>query len=79
MATGILSILAALIPFVIWLWKRKAAQHDDPVAQHRARVAAIDRQLADADPLALTVGADADLDDLERLRAARAKAIGPQS
>lgn len=31
MSAAILTILAALIPFLIWLWKRKAAESDDPI------------------------------------------------
>src|SRR5437660_1626424 len=34
MITTILGILAALIPFAIWLWKSHAATQDDPWQQH---------------------------------------------
>lgn len=33
MTASILGLLAVIIPFAIWLWKRKAAKKDDPNEQ----------------------------------------------
>jgi hypothetical protein len=78
MATGILALLAALVPFVIWLIKRRVAVVDDPKTQHEKRYEKIDEGIAATirDPRsALRVSADAsdDLDELERLRLAKPK------
>ena len=73
MTVAIISLLAALIPFVIWLVKRKAAQTDDPVAQHAERNVRIEEQLLSGDSNVLTAGADDDLAELDRLRAVQTK------
>ena len=52
MTASILALLGALIPFVIWLWKRRVSKQDDKYQQHEARVqeanSAIARGNADA-------------------------------
>ena len=35
MTLAILGLLGALVPFGIWLWKRRAARQEDPREQHR--------------------------------------------
>lgn len=62
---GILTILAALIPFVIWLWKRRAARKDDPRTQHEERLTQIDRAIAKSDGDSVNRQLD---DSLQRLR-----------
>lgn len=68
---GVITILAALIPFAIWLWKRHAAVQDDPKTQQAKRYEIIDSDIAKAQSGAATVHASADLDELERLRIAK--------
>ncbi len=34
MTAAILAIVAALVPFAIWLYKRRAANNEDPYHQH---------------------------------------------
>ena len=46
MSAPILAILAALVPFVIWLWKRRAARKDDPKRQTEKRVESIHHEIA---------------------------------
>ena len=67
MTAAILSLLAALIPFGIWLWKRRAAKRDDPIQQHRDACKEIQKPVA---PVADTHLAD-ELDELERLQRAK--------
>ena len=45
MTASIIAILAALIPFGIWLWKRKAAKDDSPEAKRDE----IHKAIADGD------------------------------
>ncbi len=45
MTAAILSILAALVPFCIWLWRRRAARQDAPEARRNE----IDTAIAAAD------------------------------
>jgi hypothetical protein len=49
MATSILAVLAALVPFLIWLWKRKAAKNDDPKEQAQNRINALHNEIASDD------------------------------
>lgn len=35
MTLAILTLLGALVPFGIWLWKRRTALEEDPQQQHR--------------------------------------------
>lgn len=74
MTAAILSLLAALIPFVIWLWKRKAAKNEDPIQQHREKYEQIEKPVRNLGDDALA----RELDDLERLRTARGgeRAVG---
>lgn len=65
---GIITILAALIPFGIWLWKRSAAKADDPKTQNANRYEQIDQDIAKGDGTAAGVHGAADLDDLDRLQ-----------
>jgi hypothetical protein len=71
MTAAILTILAALIPFAIWLYRQSAARRSDPLAQNRERYEQIDIDLAKGDGLQAGVHGAADLDELERLQNAR--------
>jgi hypothetical protein len=68
---GIITILAALVPFGVWLWQRHDAKVDDPKNQQKKRYETIDSDLAKGDSLAATEHASLDLDELERLRLAK--------
>ena len=65
MTVAILSILAALIPFGIWLYKRKAARVDDPLKQIEEKKNETDRIIKNHDARALNLHMDA---VLRRLR-----------
>lgn len=71
MTAAIIAIIAAVVPFVIWLWKRRAAQADDPQQQHRERYAQIEKDIARRDSAGSTLHGGDDLDELDRLRHAR--------
>lgn len=62
MTVAILSLLGALVPFAIWLWKRQAARQDSPVEQHREELKQADRPVTNP-----TVALSDSLDELERL------------
>ena len=71
MALSILGIIAALIPFVIWLWKRRAAKADDPLTKLQNRYEKIDSQIVSPKSPEQTAKMSAagvdDLDALERM------------
>ena len=46
---AILAILTAVVPFLIWFYKRKAAQHDDCLVQQKEQDEKIDKAIADND------------------------------
>jgi hypothetical protein len=64
---AILPILGALIPFVINQITRRQARLDDPKTQNANAYAEIDKQIANGNSNALTLGGGADLDRLDRL------------
>ena len=68
MTTAIVGILAALIPFAIWLWKRHAATQDDPWQQHEKHQEAIAKEIIHNDEAAANQSLDADLDKLRSLQ-----------
>lgn len=71
MITSLIALLVALVPFVLWLYKRRAARRADPLQQHRDRYQQIDRDLiARAGQAASAHSAD-DLAELERRLRAR--------
>jgi len=71
MTTAILGILAALIPFAIWLWKRAAAKHDDPAQQHENHREQIAKEIVRNDEASANRSLDADLDKLRSLQSDR--------
>jgi hypothetical protein len=71
MTTAILGILAALIPFAIWLWKRHAATEDDPWQQHENHRETIAKEIIHNDEAAANQSLDADLDKLYVLHSIR--------
>ena len=62
MTMAILSLLATLIPFGIWLYKRHAEKEASPMEQHRNKYEAIEKPVAASDD-----GLAFDLDELDRL------------
>ena len=71
MAVGIIGLIGALVPLLIWWLKRRAARADDPACQNKARhvQAEVDVWRKDG-PVASRHGLD-DLDELDRLRRAK--------
>lgn len=68
MATAIITILAALIPFVIWLIKRQVTTQDDPKTQNEKRYEQADADIARGDGVQAGVHGADDLDALDRLQ-----------
>jgi len=58
---AILSLLGALVPFGIWLWKRRAAKQDSPVEQNREAYKQAEREQAGPN-----VALSDSLDELDR-------------
>ena len=76
MATAIVTIVAALVPLLVWWVQRKCREAADPLEQNRERYVQIDKDISGAlrDPrksLDATVHADADLAEFERLQRSR--------
>ena len=71
MTATILTILAALIPFVIWLWKRAASRADDAWQQHEKHREQIAQEIIRDDQAAANRSLDADLDKLRSLQGDR--------
>lgn len=55
-----------IVKDVIWFWRRKTEQKDDPLIQHRKRTDELNKNLAKGDLSADNGGAA--LDELNRLR-----------
>ncbi len=72
MTLAIIGLLTALIPLVMWWLKRRAAKKENPINQNRERQQTIARDIATGTSDDLTLHAGADLDELERLRRAKA-------
>lgn len=68
MTTAIIGLLAALVPFIIWLIRREMTKQADPLEQNRERYKQIDADIAKGDSNTATAHADDDLDELERLQ-----------
>lgn len=77
MTAAIIAIIAAVVPFAIWLWKRRAEKADDPQQQHRKRYEQIEKDIARRDSTGSTLHGGDDLDALDRLRRARDQRRGP--
>jgi hypothetical protein len=66
MIASILAILAALVPFLILLWKRRARREEDPYQKHIKHREELAQEIIQRDE----GGANRSLDDdLDRLRA----------
>jgi len=75
MATAIVTLLATVVPLLVWWIQRKTQQQADPALQNQKRYEEIDNDLSRAlrsgtpkAALAASAHADADLDELERLQ-----------
>jgi hypothetical protein len=66
MTLSLLTILAALLPFAIWLYKRHAAIEADPIQQYEEHREQIAKEILRSDEAAANRSLD---DDLDRLRA----------
>lgn len=71
LAAGIVAILAAVIPFGIWLYRTNREQAATPEAQDKKRYEQIESDIAKRDSDAATLHGGDDLDELDRLRRAR--------
>lgn len=70
-ACAILTILAALIPFAIWLYRTHRTKAESPAEQNKKRYEIIESDIARRDSDAATLHGGDDLDELDRLRRAR--------
>lgn len=75
--SGGVAILAALVPFIIWLCKRHAAKEDSPIIQNQNRYATIDADIASGNSVKASLHATADLDYLDRLLISEGNKPGP--
>ncbi len=74
---AIFTILAALIPFGIWLYKARAKRKADPAVQNQERKEQIAKEIITRDAEAVNRSLD---DDLERVRSLeRSKLQGNRS
>jgi Flp pilus assembly protein TadB len=79
MITSILTILAALVPFVIWLWKKRDQQQSDPDENFKRRSEQIAREIVQRDPAAANRALDDDLERLHTLQSHQRGAGSPPS
>ena len=77
MTATILTLLATLVPFAIWLWKRHAAKTDDPTQQHELHREQIAKEIIHDDEAAANRSLDDDLDKLRSLQSDRRGQNGP--
>jgi hypothetical protein len=68
MISAALAILAALIPFLVWLWRRRDAKQDDPKTENAKRYEQIDQDIAKGDSNTATLHSSSALDELDRLQ-----------
>ena len=71
MAVGIIGLIGALVPLLIWWLKRRAARADDPACQNKARHVQAELDVWKKDGPRASVHGLADLDELDRLRRAK--------
>jgi type VI protein secretion system component VasK len=77
MTAAILAILAALVPFLIWLWKRRDAREDNPQTQHDQKREQIAREIARSDEAGANRSLDDDLERLRNLQSNQRRPPGP--
>ena len=75
---AILTLLTAIVPFAIWLYRKNADAAVDPAEQNRKRYEKIDEDIATGNSQAATANTGADLDELERLRALQSNQQRPK-
>ena len=73
MVTGIIALLAALVPLAVWLVKRWAERRADPAEQNRRRHEQAESDVARRDGAGASRHGLDDLDELDRLRRAKGK------
>ena len=71
-----LIFIGTILAIVFWMMKRHASKVDDPLEANRKRYEEIDAQIARGDSVALTIGASADLDELDILQNPRGPSAG---
>ena len=67
MTASILAILAAVVPFAIWLWRRRVARSEIPEINHKVRYETINRDIISGASKRATEHATDDLERLERM------------
>jgi hypothetical protein len=68
MIASILAILAAVVPFLVLLWKRHARREEDPYEQHIEHRAELAREIIQHDEGGANRSLDDDLDRLHALQ-----------
>ena len=68
MTAAILTILAALVPFIVWLIKRQVTTNDDPKTQNEKRYEQTDADIGKGDGVQAGLHGADDLDALDRLQ-----------
>ena len=77
MTIAILTILASLVPLLVWWVRREAAKKDDPWQQHENHRETIAKEIIHNDEAAANQSLDADLDKLRSLQGDRRGQNGP--
>ena len=77
-AEGAVAILAAVIPFGIWLWRRRIQKHDDPKTKNQKRREQIAREIVHNDERGANRSLDDDLNRLRSLQGDKRRPAGSQ-
>lgn len=77
MTASILAILAAVVPFAIWLWRRRVARSEIPEINHKVRYETINRDIISGASKRATEHATDDLERLERMLDGKSDPSGP--
>jgi len=77
MTIAILTILASLLPLLVWWVRRRAASNDDPYHQHEEHREQIAREIIHNDEAAANQSLDVDLDRLSILHSIRCEGGSP--
>ncbi len=68
---GIIALIAALVPLLVWWIKRRAQKKDDPLEQNRERYKQADADIARGDGVQAGIHGADDLDELDLLQRAK--------
>ena len=64
MTASIIAILAAVVPFAIWLWRRKVAKDINPIEEYRKAVNENNTIIVKGDTDALNIKLESELNKL---------------